>query len=173
VAAKSETEQGREFVITRLLNAPRELVYRVWTELDHFQRWFGPKGFTMDSCTLDLRPGGRFHYCMRSTGGQEMWGRFVYRDVVPPERIVFVVSFSDAAGGVTRHPMAAQWPLEVLSTVTFTEQEGKTLLTMRAVPVGATDEECKAFEAGFESMQIGWKGTFEQLEEHLAKGGAR
>ena len=173
MAATRETEQGRVFVITRLLNAQRELVYRVWTEIDHLKEWFGPKGFTMDSCTLDVRPGGRFHYCMRAPGGQEMWGRFVYCEVVPLERIAFVVSFSDAAGGVTRNLMSAQWPLEILSTVTFAEQEDKTLLTMRAVPVGATDEERKVFEAGFESMQMGWKGTLAQLEVHLANGGAR
>src|SRR5205823_4677268 len=83
-----------------------------WVEPDRLARWWGPKGFTMLSSTLDLRPGGIFHYGMRSPDGREMWGRWVFREVVAPERLVFVASFSDEAGGVTRHPFAPDWPLE-------------------------------------------------------------
>ena len=82
---------------------------------------FGPKGFATTSARNDPRPGGVFHYRMRSPAGQEMWGKWVYREIAPPERLVFVQSFSDEAGNTVRAPFSAEWPLEVLSTVTFAE----------------------------------------------------
>ena len=121
--------------------APRTLVFRAWTEPDRLACWFGPKGFTMLSCTLDLRPGGVFHYGMRSPDGHAMWGRWVFREVVAPERLVFVASFSDEAGGVTRHPFAPDWPQEVLSTVTFAEQRTARRCSTMRVPVNATASE--------------------------------
>lgn len=119
----------RPFVITRTFDAPRELVWKAWTERDRMMQWFGPKGFTMSTAKLDLRPGGIFHYCLRSPDGHEMWGKFVYREIVAPERIVLVNSFSDEKGGITRHPMSASWPLEMLSTTTLTEKNGKTTIS--------------------------------------------
>src|SRR5438552_577356 len=94
-----------EFVITRTIDAPRNLVWEAWTERDRLMQWFGPKRFTMSAAMLDLRPAGVFHYCLRSPDGKEMWGKFVYREIVPQERIVLVNSFSDEKGGLTRHPM--------------------------------------------------------------------
>ena len=98
-----------------------------------------------------------------------MWGKFVYREVKPPERLVFVNSFSDEKGNIIRAPFSADWPLEVLSTLTFEEQNGKTTLTLRGVPLNASDAERKAFEGMFGSMQQGWGGTLDQLAQHLAK----
>jgi uncharacterized protein YndB with AHSA1/START domain len=167
--SRSSETSDREFVITRLFDAPRELVFKAWTEPDRLAHWWGPKGFTMLSCTLDLRPGGVFHYGMRSPEGHEMWGKWVFREVDAPERLVFIASFSDEAGGVTRHPFAPEWPREVLSTVIFTDHEGKTLFTMRGIPLNATESERKTFEAGHESMRKGWAGTLEQLTGYLAK----
>ena len=161
--------QKKEFVISRTFDVPREFMFKVWTDPEHMQLWWGPKGFTVVSSKMDLRPGGVYHYCMRSPDGHDMWGKFVYREIVKPERIVFVNSFSDEKGGLTRHPMSPGWPLEMLSTITFTEQAGKTTVTVRWAPLNATEEERKTFEAGFEGMQKGWGGTFEQLGEYLAK----
>ena len=158
-------KSGREFVISRVFNAPRRIVFLAWTELDRLKQWWGPKGFEMHSCTLDLKPGGKFYYFMSSPDGQEMWGKLVYREISPPDRLVFVASFSDKDGGFTRHPMSNEWPLEVLSTVTFVEEEGKTTMTMRGVPISATEGEQKTFEAGFEGMQIGWKDSMSRLAE--------
>jgi uncharacterized protein YndB with AHSA1/START domain len=158
-----------EFFLARCFGAPRALVFRAWTEPDRLARWFGPKGFTMLSCTLDLRPGGVFHYGMRSPDGQVMWGRWVFREIVAPERLVFVASFSDETGGVTRHPFAPDWPLEVLSTLTLTEHHGQTTVAMRGIPVNATDPERKTFEAAHDSMQKGWTGTLDQLAGYLAQ----
>jgi uncharacterized protein YndB with AHSA1/START domain len=163
--AQGET---KAFVITRTFDAPRDLVFRAWTESDRLAHWFGPKGFTMLSSTLDLRPGGVYHYGMRSPDGAVMWGRWVFREVVPPERLTFAFFFSDEAGGVTRHPFAPEWPAEVLSTVSFTEHDGKTTLTMHGVPVNATAAEQHAFTAGHDSMQQGWTGTLDALATYLA-----
>lgn len=162
-----EPQKG-EFVISRAFDVPREFMFKVWTDPEHMKRWWGPKGFRVVSYKMDLRPGGVYHYCIRSPDGHDMWGKFVYREIVKPERIVFVNSFSDEKGDTTRHPMSPTWPLEMLSTITFTEQAGGTTVTVRWAPLNATEEERKTFEAEFESMQKGWTGTMDQLTEYLA-----
>jgi uncharacterized protein YndB with AHSA1/START domain len=159
----------REFVIARSFDVPRDFMFKVWTDPQHMQHWWGPKGFMVVYQKMDLRPGGVYHYCLRSPDGHDMWGRFAYREIVKPERIVFVNSFSDEKSNVARHPMHLAWPLEMLSTITFTEQGGKTTVTVRWVPLNATAEERQTFEAGFDSMQQGWGGIFEQLAEFLAQ----
>jgi uncharacterized protein YndB with AHSA1/START domain len=120
---------------------------------------------------MDLRPGGTYLYGMRTPDGKDMWGRMVYREIVPPEKIVFINSFSDEQGGLTRHPMAPTWPMEMLSIFTFEEQPGgKTRFTVRWSPYNATAEEQAAFDKGHDSMNMGWSGTMENLEAYLAKG---
>jgi uncharacterized protein YndB with AHSA1/START domain len=157
------------FVISRTFDAPRDLVYRAWTETEHLTKWFGPVGFTTTAAKNDPRPGGVFHYRMRSPTGAEMWGKWVYREVTPPERIAFVSSFSDAAGNTTRAPFSDEWPLEVLSVITFTEEGGKTTVTMRGLPINANEAERKKFGEMHGSMRGGWGGTLDQLAEYLAK----
>jgi uncharacterized protein YndB with AHSA1/START domain len=158
-----------EFVILRVFDAPRDLVWKAWTERDRLMQWFGPKGFTMTAATLDLRPGGVFHYCLRTPDGKDMWGKFIYREIMPPRRIVLVNSFSDANGGLTRHPFSATWPREMLSTTTLAEHEGKTTVTIRWTPINATAEERKTFDTSHDGMRTGWGGTFDQLADYLAK----
>jgi uncharacterized protein YndB with AHSA1/START domain len=159
-----------EFVISRTLNAPRDVVWKAWTERERLQKWFGPKGVTIPKCTLDLRPGGVFHYCMRLPDGKEMWGKWLFREIVPPEKLVFLNAFSDEQGGLSRHPFAPEWPQQMLSTITFSEQGGKTTVTVNWSAFNPTELERKTFEEGFAGMTQGWTGTFEQLEEFLAKG---
>jgi uncharacterized protein YndB with AHSA1/START domain len=156
-----------EFVISRVFDAPRELVWKAWTEPDRLMKWFGPKGVTMPRCKMDFRPGGIFHYCMLTPEGKEMWGKWVFREIEAPARLVLVSSFSDSAGGITRHPLNAQWPLETLSTTTFESQGDKTRLTIHWTPVNATTEEQATFAQSQASMQQGWGGTMEQLENYL------
>jgi uncharacterized protein YndB with AHSA1/START domain len=157
------------FVISRLLDAPRDKVWRAWTEVEHLRQWWGPKGFAVTQCKVDLRPGGIMHYCLRMPDGGEMWGKFVYRDIVKPERLVLIDSFSDKDGGTTVHPMSPDWPREMLTKVTFEAQGGKTKVTVQWVPVDAsTAIERKAFDEGRDSMKQGWSGTFEQLESYLS-----
>jgi uncharacterized protein YndB with AHSA1/START domain len=163
-----EQSVERPFVISRTFDAPRELVWKAWTERDRLMQWFGPKGFTMTRATLDLRPGGVFHYCLRTPEGKDMWGKFIYREIDPPERIVLVNSFSDEKGGLTRHPMSPTWPREMLTTTTLTEHGGKTTLTIQWVPLNATEEERKTFDTSRDGMRQGWSGTFDQLAEYLA-----
>ncbi len=167
--ASSVGAADQEMVVTRTFNAPRELVWKANTELERLKHWWGPKGFTWLGGKLDLRPGGMFHYGMRSPDGVEMWGRFVYREIVAPEKLVFVVSFSDANAGMTRHPWAPNWPLEVLNTSTFAERDRKTTITIRGIPINATDIERETFAAGRDSMRQGFAGTLDQLEAYLAK----
>jgi uncharacterized protein YndB with AHSA1/START domain len=158
----------REFVITRTFDAPRDLVWRAFTEAEHLKHWWGPKGFKMLSCKLDLQPGGVFHYGMQAPDGSVMWGKWVFREIFAPERLTIVISFSDANAGITRHPFAPVWPAEMLGTTTFTAHGRKTLLTSRTIAFNATADERNAFEAGFDSMEQGFTGTFDQLEAYLA-----
>ncbi len=158
----------KEFVISRVFAAPRQLVYDAWTRKEHLMRWFGPKGFTMLAAHADIRPGGSFHYGMRSPEGHEMWGKWVFRELVAPERIVLVSSFSDANGGVARHPMSPTWPRETLSTTTLTEQAGKTTLVLRSAPLDASDAERATFDGAFDGMDKGWGGTMDQFAAYLA-----
>jgi uncharacterized protein YndB with AHSA1/START domain len=166
--ATSAEALSKEFVLKRVINAPRDLVWRAFTEAEHLKHWWGPKGFTMLSCKMDLRPGGVFHYGMQSPDGAEMWGKWTFREIVPPESITMLVSFSDKDGGITRHPFAPDWPREMLGTTTFTAQGNKTLLTTKTVAFNPTEIERKAFEAGFGGMEQGFNGTWDQLEAYLA-----
>jgi uncharacterized protein YndB with AHSA1/START domain len=159
----------KSFVISQTFDAPRDRFWKAWTEREQLLQWFGPKGFTMTTAKLDLRPGGTFHYCLRSLDGKEMWGKFVYREIVAPSRIVLVNSFSDARGGLTRHPLAPTWPLEMLSTTTLAEEGDKTKLTIEWSPLNPTDEERKTFDSSHDGMKQGWTGTFEQLTDYLVK----
>jgi uncharacterized protein YndB with AHSA1/START domain len=163
------TEQAKDFVIARTFDAPRELVWKAYSEAERLAQWWGPKGCKLKIVSLDFRPGGIFHYGMEWSNGSIMWGRFVYREMVPPERLVFVTSFSDEKGGVTRAPFNEHWPLEVLSVVTFEDAGGKTKITIRSTPVNANKEEREAFEGFFDSMNQGYSGTFDQLDVYLAK----
>lgn len=161
------------FSVTRTFDAPRDLVYRACTEREHLFHWWGPKGYEMLTCEIDLRPGGLFRYGMRAPNGAEMWGLWVFREIVPQERIVFVVSFTDAEGRIIRHPLAATWPLEVLSTLEFTEQDGKTTITNTGGPINATPEEEATYAGAHAGMKQGFKGTYDQLDAYLASVKAR
>ena len=169
MSAVQESIQAKDFVISRIFDAPRELLWECFTEPERMRQWWGPKGCSVVSAKMDRRPGGTYHYGMRVPNGQVMWGKFVYREIKAPERLVWVNSFSDEAGGITRHPLSATWPLEMLTTVTFeNEPGGKTKVTIRWSPLNASDEERATFDAGHASMQQGWSGTFEQLAAYLA-----
>jgi uncharacterized protein YndB with AHSA1/START domain len=159
------------FEIMRVFDAPRELVFKAMTEAERLKHWWGPKGFTRLSCKVDLRPDGVFHYGLRAPNGQEMWGKWVYREIVPPERLVTVVSFSDKEGNLLPHPFVPDWPLEVLTTATLTERDGKTTVTLTSVPYKATELQSKTFENGHKSMEQGFTGTLDQLDTYLAEAG--
>ena len=126
----------RELVITRIFDAPRELVWKAWMEPDRFMRWWGPKNFTAPVCKIDLRVGGSYLYCMRSPEGQEYWSTGVYREIVPMERLVMTDSFADEKGNVvpaSHYGMPGDWPSELVVTVTFEDHDGKTKMTLKHV----------------------------------------
>lgn len=160
---------GEEFVLTRELQAPRELVYRSWTEPERLEKWFGPVGCKLIIKQADMREGGHLLYGMQFPDGNLMWGRWSFRDLTPYSRIVMVSSFADEQGEPTTHPMAPDFPLETLSTTTFEEKNGKTLVTLRSRAMYAGQAQQQFFAQFFESMTKGWGGTFGQLEAYLAE----
>jgi len=154
----------RELVIERVFDAPRELVWKAWTDPEHVMRWWGPKDFTSPYCEIDLRVGGKTLSCMRSPEGQDYWSTGVYREIVPLERIVCTDSFADEKGNVvpgSYYGMSSDFPLEMLLTVTFEELEGKTKLTLRhgGFPSGPD----------YDGAQIGWNQSLDKLADYLAK----
>lgn len=163
---KSTVVEDRILVLERVFDAPRELVFRTFTEAEHLKHWWGPKGWTLPVCKLDFRPGGVWHYCMRCEDknqgdfyGMESWGKAVFREIEAPERIVYVDYFSDAEGN------EAEGMPETLVTLTFEEFEGKTKLINRAQY--ATAEGLKTvIDMG---MLQGVAETWDRLDELLAK----
>src|SRR5262249_23729425 len=146
----------------------RELVWKAFTEAERLARWWGPKGTALQVLTLDFRPGGIFHYAVRFPDGHATWGRFVFRDIQAPERMVFISSFADEEGNITRAPFSPTWPLEILNTLTLTEASGKTTVSLRGGPINATDEEHDTFWNRQDLTRQGFAGTFEQLAAYLA-----
>lgn len=169
--SKGEAKQvgDFEFVISRVFDAPRDLVWKAWTEPERLLKWWGPRNFEILSADVDLRVGGIFLYHLRSPDGLEIWGKFVYREISPPEKLVYINSFSDPHGGTTRAPFFdGKWPLEILSTVTLSAVGKKTRVTVNWLPYSATEIERKTFEDGASSMQQGWGGTLDNLTDYLA-----
>jgi uncharacterized protein YndB with AHSA1/START domain len=143
-------------VITRVFDAPRELVFKAWTDPAHLARWWGPHGFTNPVCEMDVRPGGAYCIVMRGPDGVEYPVKGVYREVVEPERLVFTAVAEDEEG----NPL-----LEGLTTVTFAEHGGKTKLTLQTGAVGLVADAAPMLEG----MEEGWTQSLERLAEYVAK----
>lgn len=160
----------QDFVFTRTVDAPRELVWKAWTEAQRLEHWWGPKGFTLTVNKLELKPGGLFHYRM-STDKNEMWGRFKYTLIEPISRLEYVSSFSDPDGNIISAPIIDGFPLEVNNMLTFEETgDGKTIVSLRGRPADNATEAQRAVFAGLNSsMQQGFGGTFDQLDAYLAE----
>lgn len=152
----------RELVITRVFDAPRELVWKAWTDPEHVVRWWGPKNYTSPVCKIDFRVGGKYLFCMRSPEGKDFWSTGTYKEIIPPEKIVVTDSFADSEGNVvpaTEYGMP-EMPLELQVTVTFEDlSDGKTKMTLRHVgfPEGEMSEMAGA----------GWNESFDKLAESL------
>lgn len=160
----------KQLVIERVFNAPRELVFKAWTEADRLAQWWGPKGANIEVKQLDLRPGGMFHYYLSAANGSEMWGRFVYEEILAPERLVFVSSFSDKDANATHGPFFdGVWPLVIRNILTLEDANGKTKLKLTGQPINATAEEMKMYAGMITNMEQGFGGTFDQLDDYLAK----
>jgi uncharacterized protein YndB with AHSA1/START domain len=146
---------GRELIITRIIDAPRELVFKAWTDPEQLAKWWGPKYFTNPLCELDLRPGGPILIHMAGPDGVIYPMKGMFQEIVAPERLVFSSSaLEDEAGNAQ---------MEALSTVTFEDQGGKTKLTLQEVVVRSTP----AAEWALSGMEEGWNQSLDKLAEEV------
>lgn len=157
------------FVLERTFKAPRALVWAAFTQAEHLKNWMSSPGATAGRVSMDFREGGIYHYELVPAEGQSFWGRWFFRNIVDQELIVNHVSFSDEGGGITRHIMAADWPLETLSRTTFTDVEGGTLIRLESSAIGSDPVALSTFEAGKSGMTQGWGGTMDKLDTYLVK----
>lgn len=142
----------RELVITRVFDAPRELVFKMWTDPAHAKHWWGPTHHPAVHMEMDARPGGRWRHCLRSVEtGKDLWQHGVFREVVPPERLVFTFVWEEQG----------ERGVENLVTVTFAEHGGKTLMHFRHAPFVSDGER--------DGHGEGWTSTFDRLDVYLAR----
>jgi uncharacterized protein YndB with AHSA1/START domain len=154
VLADYLAEVARAIVVTRVFDAPRDLVFQAWTDPERLKRWWGPKGFSNPVCEIDSRPGGAIRIHMRGPDGTIYPMTGVFQEIVEPERIVFTSAALDEKGD----------PLfEVLNTVTFAEHGGKTKLTLHA-RVTKTTAKAARYLAG---MEQGWNQYLDRLDEEV------
>lgn len=164
-SAARRSEEQQELVITRVFDAPRDLVFKSWTEPEHVMRWWGPKGFTCPVCKIDLRPGGVFFNCMRSPDGKDYWSRGVYLKIVKPERIVCTDTFADEKGNPVsprQYGMSPDWPEEAQIAVTLAQHGRKTKFTLHHYPIKPGTER--------DMCQQGWNESLDKLEDYLTRG---
>lgn len=155
---------GRELILERVFDAPRELVFKAFSESERLKQWWGPRGWILPVCNVDFRPGGVWHYCMKCTDknqgefyGMESWGKAVYQEIIENEKIVYTDYFSDAEGNEAEGMPPSQ------ITVIFTEEEGRTKLVSRAV-FDSTEALKTVLDMG---MEQGISETWDRLGEYL------
>jgi uncharacterized protein YndB with AHSA1/START domain len=155
------------FTIKRRFAAPRDLVWDCYTKEEHLKNWWGPKGFKMLKCSLDLRVGGVFHYGLESPNGQVMWGKWVFHKIEKPHLLANSVSFSDENCAVAPHPFAPVWPPATYAETIFEDLGDACEITLVWEPGEATEAEIEAFTSAHAGMNAGCEGTFSQLDTYL------
>jgi uncharacterized protein YndB with AHSA1/START domain len=158
------TACGGELIITRLFDAPREIVWKSWTEPEIVMQWWGPKNFTSPSCRIDFRVGGSYLYCMRSPEGKDIWSGGVYREIDKPGKIVCTAGFTDEKGNpvpAASYGMNPDFPAEMLMTVTFDVQAGRTRLTLRHAGIPAGDS--------LDMTKAGWNESLDKFAGVVAQ----
>lgn len=160
----SRVENGKILVLERTFDAPRELVFRMFGECEHLEHWWGPRGWDLPVCRMDFRPGGVWHYCMKCVDenqgeffGMESWGKQVYKEIVEPEKIVYVDYFSDAEGNVDDALPATEGALQ------FIDLGRKTKIVSRST-YASEDALKTVMDMG---MLQGITQTWDRLEERL------
>ena len=149
-------------VIERSFKAPRELVWKAWTDPERLMRWSAPESFTTPVYNLELRVGGRYLSCMRSPEGKDYWSTGVYREIIVPERLVCSDGFADPQGNpvpAAYYGMPGDWPEQLLVTITLEERQGGTHLTLAQAGLPASERE---------EARKGWNGSFDKLAALLA-----
>jgi uncharacterized protein YndB with AHSA1/START domain len=165
---EKEASGKEKFVITRSFNAPRDLMFEVWTNPKHLTQWLPPSGFEMQLIRSDIKPGGSIFYLM--TGNNlKMYGRAEYLKIEKPGQLVYIQQFCDENEKVSRHPMAPTWPETMQTTVDLAaEGSEQTRVTVTWEPYGATTpEELETFIKSKGGMTEGWTGSFDKLESYL------
>jgi len=155
------------YVLERVFDAPRELVWKTWTDPALLSRWYGPRVDTIVH-RLEVKPGGLWLVEMR-WGGNSNYQRVEYTDVMPPERLVWLHSSSDADWNVISNPMMADWPRVLLTTVTFEDDGGQTKMRLTWAPHEASEAEIACFAAALDGMDKGWGAGMELLKKLLAE----
>ena len=166
-------EDEGEILLTRVLDAPRALVWQAWTDPAHLMRWFGPESIAVTNCTIDARPGGTIRFVHEATDGSglkvDVAG--VFEEVVAPQRLVILFGFVDADGRPATHPLVPDWPLHarLRTEVTLAERDGKTLLTVRqtVVPQEAAASAGVRKERGL--ARAGWAETLDRLDALVSR----
>jgi uncharacterized protein YndB with AHSA1/START domain len=155
-SARGATMESSEWdlVMTRVFDAPRELVFKAWTDVRHLTQWWGPKGFTNPVCEVEVRAGGAIRIHMRAPDGVMHPMTGVFQEIVEPERLVFLCSALDGNGNSM---------FDVLSTVTFVEQRGKTFLTLQLRVISATAQAPQYLKG----MEMGWMQSLDRLGDLL------
>jgi uncharacterized protein YndB with AHSA1/START domain len=156
------------FAVTRAFDAARSRLWDAWTRPEALAQWFGPKGSSSTVLAFDLRPGGEWHGRMDMPDGGAMYSKFVFREIEPMSRLVWVHGFADAEGNRIRAAFAERFPLEMLTTVLFADEGEGSRIELSWTPLDATPEEDAFFASMMESMNGGWSGSFEQLDAFLA-----
>jgi uncharacterized protein YndB with AHSA1/START domain len=152
----------KEILITRLINAPREAVFKAWIDPEQLVRWYAPKPCTIHFKKIDVREGGEFHSCIHVPNFKNCWCKGVYKEVRFPERLVFSMLIADEAGNTSNavaEGMDPDWPTETTVTVTFEDQDGKTLLTLQQT----VSEDLAKRTGAYPS----WLQQLDNLQEHL------
>ncbi len=164
----NHTDNKEGLKIVREFKAPRTLVFQAFSTAEAFAAWWGPAGTPIAIKHFDFRKGGSLRYKMEG-GGQIMWGLFKYGNIVNPDLIEFVNSFSDEDGNVCKPPFPMEFPLEISNQITLLENNGVTTLTLESHPLNATPEQEATFYSMITNMSGGFAGTFNQLEAYLTR----
>ncbi len=160
------------FVISHVVDAPRGQVYALHTQPEHLTQWLSPPGFHCVHASADLRVGGCCHYGLEGPRGETMWALRVFREIEPDKRLVYVRAFSDRQGGLTHHPMAPTWPLEMMVTEVFEDDpadSNRTRVTVTWQPHQPDELGNATFDSGRAGMKEGLSATFAQLDAYLAE----
>lgn len=155
-----------KYVLEREFDAPRDLVWRTWTEPELLGHWYGP-GVETVIHKLDVRVGGAWLNEMKM-GERSGYQRCDYTEVVKPERLVMLMSTTDADWNLAPNPMMPDWPRVLLTTVTFEEVGSKTKMRLEWSPHEASDAEIACFAGAVENLGKGWGAGMAMLEEMLA-----
>jgi uncharacterized protein YndB with AHSA1/START domain len=155
-AVKLDQPIRRELTLVRHFDAPRDLVFRMWTDPKHLAQWFGPKHFTNPIAEVDPKAGGRIRVVMRAPTGEDYPMDGIFREVVKNEKLVFTNNAVDKSGGIL---------IQAVTTVTFEDDKGRTKMTLHTDAYGLVDIAAQMLDG----MKDGWSQSFDKLDEALAK----